>query len=889
MQLKKVYFDAYKSLLDTELEITDSCIGLVGINESGKSNVLNAIGVLSLKNPLTIADTPRMARDRNPALRFEFQPNNDERKVIEDSLIQLCQQKDVPVGILREGYTVVYHVSFDRERRKEAREFTIQGVSLPAETMVLKAEALTEQCMFMRGESFIPLKNAILIEEAELQTNEKLAEKSISLNEQIEGLKFAIEKIKESEQAEAQKSQDAQPTEIDESQAVESNEEVTVEATDTGRNSGLQEKEAELASLIDQRDTLVAELSEFDINNNILLAEEKMKQDYLWIQNVQSSIDSIGSRIAELQEEESLDEEQIKELTANKRKQQTLRTKLQKLQNSIGGLERTLEALRQPVREKYSCEPDELSRHLSGVIRSVLETRLPNVVLWQGTEKYILKGETEFESMFGAQDLNEISRPLVNLFRIGLNIETLDLDALKAVIAEIRDDPSERPRYEDKLNKRVNKYIQSVWPEYDQKLKISLEQERMLVRFYDPKCESASYFSMEERSQGCQTFISFLLTVGAEAKKGVIRDTVLLLDEPESHLHPSGVRFMLQELIKAAANGNKVVFATHSIFMIDRDCYDRHVIVKKEKEQTIIQPSRQDRIGFFMQEEVLYLALDINLSKDFNSTNRYNFVFEGDGDARLFEHFYSFLNESECPFDLSMTSFYQGGKCSDIMKYFKSRPIQLGSVWVFVLDSDKVANNLKGFLEKRYESFLEKDIFIFQYDHNDWSDEKVEVELEDLLPESIIMQAITTAVSDFLENEEATAITAKVDGSKPFGKYFKEICSDISDVEQFKGAVKSALNRRIAEQVERTKTKQDFDKMFTVYSSWAQSVVDRISSLSKLDTTQHNTPKEVTNDDHKAGKKQEIKDGPSGDVGSAPIREMKKKSSARKVKDVQPL
>ncbi|GAG95151.1 unnamed protein product, partial [marine sediment metagenome] len=42
MKLKKIYFDAFKSFLRKELEINDNCIGLVGINESGKSNLLYA-------------------------------------------------------------------------------------------------------------------------------------------------------------------------------------------------------------------------------------------------------------------------------------------------------------------------------------------------------------------------------------------------------------------------------------------------------------------------------------------------------------------------------------------------------------------------------------------------------------------------------------------------------------------------------------------------------------------------------------------------------------------------------------------------------------------------------------------------------------------------------
>src|SRR5947208_2435915 len=87
MQLKKVYFDAYKSLLKKELELTDSCTGFVGINESGKSNVLTAISVLSTDNKLKMADTPKMGGVKpNPTIRFEFVPDEEEKKEVEATL-----------------------------------------------------------------------------------------------------------------------------------------------------------------------------------------------------------------------------------------------------------------------------------------------------------------------------------------------------------------------------------------------------------------------------------------------------------------------------------------------------------------------------------------------------------------------------------------------------------------------------------------------------------------------------------------------------------------------------------------------------------------------------------------------------------------------------------
>jgi predicted ATP-dependent endonuclease of OLD family len=39
---------------------------------------------------------------------------------------------------------------------------------------------------------------------------------------------------------------------------------------------------------------------------------------------------------------------------------------------------------------------------------------------------------------------------------------------------------------------------------------------------------------------------------------------VILLDEPETHLHPSGQKYLRNELLKISEN-NLVIYATHSI------------------------------------------------------------------------------------------------------------------------------------------------------------------------------------------------------------------------------------------------------------------------------------------------------------------------------------
>ena len=327
---------------------------------------------------------------------------------------------------------------------------------------------------------------------------------------------------------------------------------------------------------------------------------------------------------------------------------------------------------------------------------------------------------------------------------------------------------------------------------------------------------------MMERSQGCQTFISFLLTIGAEAKHGVIKNTLLLLDEPETHLHPSGVRFMLQELISAARNGNNVVFATHSIFMIDSEKYERHVIVKKSMEQTDIQPSRKDQIGYFMQEEVLYSALNFDIAGEFGTREKYNFVFEGSGDAVIFEAFYNrALRKADRPFDCNKSAFYQGGKCSDILKYFKQKPIQLGSIWIFILDGDEPANQLREFLYSRYEDFIGKYVFVFQYDVDGTN-----CELEDLVPLENLGEIIHSSLSEC--GHETNLAVAKE--GELFAEYFEKIVEQVTDKKVFKPRVKEGLNLWLRNTSKKIKKMEDIEELMPAYAHWANKVVANLSN-----------------------------------------------------------
>lgn len=315
------------------------------------------------------------------------------------------------------------------------------------------------------------------------------------------------------------------------------------------------------------------------------------------------------------------------------------------------------------------------------------------------------------------------------------------------------------------------------------------------------------------------------MTIGAEAKKGVIQETILLLDEPENHLHPSGVRFMLEEL-KNISKNNLVIYATHSSQMIDKGDYSNHLIAKKVKDKTIITQAVKDRIGYFMQEEVLFDGLEIDLSESVASVHNFNFVFEGDGDAAIFKHFYEkILKAEDRPFQLSKCQFFHGGKCSDIKKYFTNRPIQLGTKWIFILDNDAPAQDLKKFIEGKYKDYVDKDIFAFLYKINGNS---ANCELEDLLPESIIIDSIKESLKINVIAELSTEkIETFANSTKSYEVYMKEIKDQISEEksEAFISTFKEDLNKNIKSSYGKTTDADSFNKSFPKYNAFLEKLM----------------------------------------------------------------
>ena len=120
--------------------------------------------------------------------------------------------------------------------------------------------------------------------------------------------------------------------------------------------------------------------------------------------------------------------------------------------------------------------------------------------------------------------------------------------------------------------------------------------------YVEDKDNSLLKYEVDQRSDGFRQFISILLNLSIESNQDILKNALILMDEPETHLHPSGQSYLLEELLKISQN-NVVVFATHSVFLIDKQNVDRHFSVTKRENITHIAQIEKDNP---FEEEVLY-------------------------------------------------------------------------------------------------------------------------------------------------------------------------------------------------------------------------------------------------------------------------------------------
>ena len=149
---------------------------------------------------------------------------------------------------------------------------------------------------------------------------------------------------------------------------------------------------------------------------------------------------------------------------------------------------------------------------------------------------------------------------------------------MKASAAEARN-------LQDKLSDRVTAHIRKLWPDHPIRIKFQINGTQLTFLVEDDGVQY-KVRTTSQRSDGFRQFVSFLLTISAENHSRKLSNTLLLLDEPETHLHPQAQEYLKNELMRISKgkDANIVLYATHSNYMIDKSQISRCFRVDKGKD-----------------------------------------------------------------------------------------------------------------------------------------------------------------------------------------------------------------------------------------------------------------------------------------------------------------
>ena len=262
------------------------------------------------------------------------------------------------------------------------------------------------------------------------------------------------------------------------------------------------------------------------------------------------------------------------------------------------------------------------------------------------------------------------------------------IDPLKSTDLFVQNDKTVRAL--DKASEQLNESLGRLWGQGTE-LKFGLRHngKTSSIEFLadDPAIKSRKA-RMSKRSDGVTQFFRVSMVLYGPRNKNPANSYINLFDEPGVLLHPQGQRD-LQQVFEQLADDNQIVYATHSLFLLNQNFPERHRLIYKDSDGTKVdqKPYRQnwkwatDALGVYLTSNILF-------------SNRILLV-EGDSDPMYFYELFRQLNKSDdLDVDLNslgIMSFYDYQNLRYLLQAFK-REGQDASIFVLT-DGDAEGKN----------------------------------------------------------------------------------------------------------------------------------------------------------------------------------------------------
>ena len=308
-----------------------------------------------------------------------------------------------------------------------------------------------------------------------------------------------------------------------------------------------------------------------------------------------------------------------------------------------------------------------------------------NTIFWRYSDQYLLPSSLNIEAFKSDSD---ICIHLRNIFYLN-KITNIWQDIENA----IKKDKGLHGFLEN-ISKEATKEFRKIWPDLKNiEFVITKDGEE-----FDIRIKEKEFYSNEDRSDGFKRFIAILLMLSIESRTQEADNRLILFDEPDTFLYPTSARFLKEELLKISEKA-VVIYSTHSPFMIDNECIERHLVIERKDDISEIVP--QDKSPF-QEDELLKRAIGSHI---FESIQSKNIIFEGYTDYKVFKIAYKDKDFKNCGL------VYIGGIKE--VNTITAMMMLTGKKFLIVSDSDKASKDKRKDFERDFpdlkENWLEYD------------------------------------------------------------------------------------------------------------------------------------------------------------------------------------
>ena len=352
-----------------------------------------------------------------------------------------------------------------------------------------------------------------------------------------------------------------------------------------------------------------------------------------------------------------------------------------------------------------------------------------NCHYWEYTSKYLLPNSIDIESF---RDKPFTCSPLKNIFSLS-NRENIK--------EEFNNASAEDGDYEnllEQVSKKATQTFQKIWQDFKEtSIELRKDGTEILI-----KIVNKAKYTCEARSDGFKKFISILLMLSTQARTNKIGERdIILIDEPDQSLYPTSARYLMEELLKISEKV-KIIYSTHSPYMIDANCIDRHLIVEKKDDITTMK--KQDKNAYFSEDALLRQVIGTSI---FECLRDKNIIFEGWLDKELFSKYCKFHKKTNEFKNIGITYLDGISKVETLVQIL----ILANKKFIIVADSDQTSNNKKKDFERDYKEFS-----------NNWLSYadvvKGVITMEDFLLPEYISEYLKVENSEFSYIESKSAI-----------------------------------------------------------------------------------------------------------------------------------